>query len=189
MTLDFASYLSLFEDILAGKYKDHESYGDEKMVHFVKLNASRQKRWLKHIELLPEVVDLLNSIKEEQEWLLITEPWCGDAAHCVPIIYKMSAVNPLVHLNIELRDTDSQIDQYLTNGSRAIPILVISSNSIHDKVVWGPRPVACQNLFEALKRDDRPLEEIKEALQQWYNTNKGEELQKEIYQALKKAIK
>jgi hypothetical protein len=72
----------------------------------------------------------------------------------------------------------------LTNGGKSIPKLIIRNDVGHDKVVWGPRPDALQNIFEQQKAEGKPFEEIKEAIQKWYNEDKGEEIQKELTKLL-----
>lgn len=45
-TLNWTEYLKLFEDILAGK-NNAAPYDKEAYLNYVKLNYSRQERWLK----------------------------------------------------------------------------------------------------------------------------------------------
>jgi len=80
-----------------------------------------------------------------------------------------------------LRDTEPYlIDEYLTNGGKSIPKLIIRNDVGHDKVVWGPRPAVLQAIFEQMKAEGKPFEEIKEFIQRWYNEDKGEAIQKEL---------
>ena len=138
-------------------------------------------RWVKTGTITEETATVINNIKEPQTWYLILEPWCGDAAHLTPFIQKMAALNANIDLKIVLRDTEPfMIDDYLTNGGKSIPKLVIRDADGKDLHVWGPRPVKAQELYLQLKEANKDLEEQKLELQKWYNKDKGEEIQKEF---------
>jgi hypothetical protein len=96
--MDFKAYQMLFNLILEGKL-NQEPYNDEHYIDYTKLNLSRQNRWLKTGKLSQETISTIQSIDQKQNWLLITEPWCGDASHIVPFIFMMSELNPLIKPN------------------------------------------------------------------------------------------
>src|SRR5690606_37230624 len=103
-------------------------------------------------------------------WFVITEPWCGDAAHSVPFIQLAAQLNPLITVEYELRDSEPfRINDYLTGGSKSIPKLIIRDDQGNDLATWGPRPVECQKLFDQLKIDQADFETQKTSLQHWYN--------------------
>ena len=61
-----------------------------------------------------------------------------------------------------MRDNDnSEIESYLTNGSKSIPKLIIRDNDGKDLFVWGPRPFACQQQFDYGKENGLDLNELK----------------------------
>jgi hypothetical protein len=182
--MNYQEYTHLYEEILTGKIT-HAPYNDPHFVEYVKLNQSRSHRWDKTGLLTEECKSTIQSIDTPMHWILITEPWCGDAAHSVPFIAKMAAENPLIHLEIQLRDSEeSEISSYLTHGGKSIPILVVRNSMGEDLFVWGPRPQECQELHHTLRAQDVTFEELKTALQQWYNTDKGARIQTEIAAAL-----
>ena len=177
--MNFDQYLAHFESILEST-SPLPPYDDAQYMNFVKLNWSRMQRWLKNAEVSKEASIALNNIKGKQKWILITEPWCGDAAHSVPLIALMSQINPNITLEIQLRDTDSEIEKYLTNGGKSIPKLIIRDEQGIDQATWGPRPVACQQIYKesidsGISHDDLIL-----ILQKWYNMDKGVSIQQEI---------
>ena len=98
--MNFSEYLSVFEDILSGKITK-TPYDDAHFLEYVKLNASRTHRWMKKGILTPETHSTIQSISEKQTWVIIAEPWCGDAAQIVPFIVRMAELNPLIHLEIK----------------------------------------------------------------------------------------
>lgn len=178
--MTFEKYLQQFEDIL-NHPENHPTYQDEEYYQYTKMNWTRMGRWLKRFEPTLAFEQFVGSITQKQQWIIITEPWCGDAAHSVPMLAKMASKNSNISLDIQLRDsTPFLIDSYLTNGGKSIPILVIRNEAGEDLAVWGPRPQACQQLFLNMKEQGIDFSEIKEEIQKWYNTDKGVEIQKEI---------
>lgn len=177
-------YLAKFEEVLAQE-TPQPPYDDPMYLEYFKLNRSRQNRWLKVAEINAELKKVIQAIDQKQTWYLITEPWCGDAAHNVPFIYKMSELNPNITLKIVWRDTAPfMIDDYLTNGGKSIPKLVIRDENENDLYVWGPRPAESQKLFQQLKDESADFEKQKIELQNWYNKDKGESIQREIQEML-----
>ncbi len=178
--MTFEAYLILFEDLISGK-KSEKPYDDPHFLNYTQLNHSRQSRWLKKGQLSDQTKEIIRSISYEQTWLLITEPWCGDAAHNVPFIAMMTELNPLITFKIQLRDSaESEIDQYLTNGGKSIPKLIVRDHEGTDLFIWGPRPRDCQQVFEELKASGVDFEELKIGLQKWYNEDQGRSIQEEI---------
>jgi hypothetical protein len=178
--MNFKDYLTHFEQILSAK-KQVAPYDDPAFLNYAKLNWSRMNRWLKKGVISDDSKAVVQSIHAPQKWILIVEPWCGDAAHIVPIIELLAQQNQNISLDIQLRDTEPfLIHSYLTNGAKAIPILIIRDQLNEDLVVWGPRPKGCAAVQESLKAKNIPLEELKVALQNWYNADAGKEIQQEI---------
>lgn len=186
--IDWDTYLKTFDTILSSE-KLQKPYDNPTYLEYVKLNKSRQKRWLKTVTLDPVLIERIKAISSPQSWYLITEPWCGDAAHSVPFIKLMSDLNSFITLKIVWRDTAPfMIDNYLTNGGKSIPKLVVRDENEEDVFVWGPRPEPCQKLFLELKNQNISYEEQKVTLQNWYNTDKGITLQKEFLSWLKSTL-
>lgn len=183
--ITYNNYLEQFNEILDGNSFD-SIYEDPTFLQYVKLNASRMKRWKKVGELSEETIAEITTISKPQTWVVITEPWCGDAAHIVPFIHKMAEANDQIKLVIQNRDNGSEIDKYLTNGARSIPKLIVRDELGNDLFNWGPRPAPAQELHLELK-DNHILNssEKKEQLQLWYNKDQGKVIQEEICQLLK----
>lgn len=178
--MTFQTYLEQFEQILNSPNRQ-APYDNEDYFNYTKLNWSRMNRWLKKGQILPQVKEKIQSITEKQEWIVITEPWCGDASHVVPFIHMLAELNPLIHLDYELRDSEPhRIQNYLTNGGKSIPKLVIKNAAGEDLATWGPRPADCQELYKELHENNAPFEEVKIKLQNWYNEHQGVEIQEEI---------
>ncbi|MCK9480325.1 MAG: thioredoxin family protein [Bacteroidia bacterium] len=182
--MNFQTYLNQFTQILENP-NPAAPYDDPAFVEYTKLNWSRLNRWLKAGEITPELKETVSAINKPLNWLVITEPWCGDAAHIVPFFHMIASLNPLIHVEYELRDSAPfRINDYLTNGGKSIPILVVQDENHKDIFRWGPRPKSAQDFFLDLKAKNTDPNEAKAALQQWYNQDKGKALQLELVQLL-----
>ena len=174
-----------FVDLILNNENPPEPYNDAEYLHYAKMNRERGDRWLKTFQPLPETVEAFAGIKKKQNWVLITEPWCGDAAHVNPIVYLLSELNENISLNIQLRDSNSEIENYLTNGTLSIPKLVIRDAEGNDLSTWGPRPEGAKKLFTELREQGAAKEEYIVALQKWYNADKTQSIQRELSEIVK----
>lgn len=151
------------------------------MLHYSEMNIARMSRWDKHLKLDQEVLDKISRINQPQKWLLLTEGWCGDAAHSVPVIAALADANPEITLRIILRDEHLDImDAYLTNGGRSIPKLIIFNDTFEEQNIWGPRPEGANELMRQAKEENIEFDELKKRLQLWYSKDKGQAIQREI---------
>lgn len=179
--MTFEQYQDYFQNILQSE--NHiEPYDNPEFINYTKLNWSRMNRWLKMGQLSEEIKNNLTQITKNQNWIVITEPWCGDAAHIVPFIKMIASLNDKISISFELRDSEPhRIDNYLTNGkSKSIPKLIIQNDSENDLTVWGPRPKVCQKLIDELNVQNISHDELKTALQHWYNKDEGKEIMSEL---------
>jgi len=184
--MDYQKYLDLFK-----RQIDEPNLDDElemKRFEIKKLNLQRTLRLEKHFAPSEELIKVISSIQSPQTWLALTESWCGDSAQNLPIIAKAAALNTKINLRIIPRDENLEImDQYLTNGSRSIPKLVVFDDKNNELFRWGPRPTEAQNLFSKLKSEGLDKPEINKQLHLWYGKNGGKEVEKELILLLKNA--
>jgi len=149
----------------------------EAMVNYTMLNDRRMKRWDKTIKVSDEVKERVSNFKGDITWLVLTESWCGDAAHVVPAINKIADLSDNIDLKLVFRDENEELmNQFLTNGSKSIPKLIMVDN-LSDEVIntFGPRPSKATQLVNDFKAKHGTLTpEFKEELQHWYNTDKGQ---------------
>jgi len=182
--MTFEEYLNYFEQIILNP-EQYPVYQDENYYNYAKLNWSRTNRWLNKFEPNDELKAVISSIQEPQTWIIITEPWCGDAAHSVPQLINMVENNANIKLDIQLRDEEPfMIENYLTNGGKSIPKLIIRDANNNDLAVWGPRPQKLQELYLFWKEECVEFNAMKESLQKWYNEDKGVEIQNDIIKLL-----
>ena len=183
----YSEYRKLVTDLLSeGKSTGNEQ--SESLTNYSKLNEARMNRLEKTIKISEEAISKLQNLDNHYIWLVISEGWCGDAAQILPILNKMaSASDKKVDLRIVLRDENEEfMDQYLTNGGRAIPkVIVICKEAGIVRTDWGPRPKGASDLILNYKKEHRVVDEIaKTNLQLWYLHDKGLSTQEEIIQMM-----
>lgn len=185
--MNFEAYQSYFEQILQKDAAQQvDPYTRPDYLDYTRLNWSRMNRWFKTANLSKELTLTLREISSPQQWIIITEPWCGDAAHNIPFLEMAARIQPMIQTSYVLRDSEPfLIEQYLTNRTKSIPKLIIRDRHNNDLATWGPRPANCQIVYQQLLKKKADFEEIKTAIQNWYNQNKGEELMEELNALLK----
>lgn len=171
---------------------ENSTTGNEKtdaLINYTKLNDKRMKRWDKTIKVTEETQKQIKNFNEKITWLVITESWCGDAAHIMPVINKVASLNDNIAFKVVLRDENPElINAYLTNGGQAIPKLIMIDNASGNVVdTFGPRPSEATNNVNQFKAKNGALTaEFKEDLQQWYNKNKGQNIIEDLTEMLSK---
>lgn len=159
---------------------------------YVKMNDQRMKRLDKTIQLTAENELFLKQFKTKVLWLVLSEGWCGDAAHALPVLNKMAEASDAIDLKIVFRDENPDLmNQFLTNGGKSIPKLIMVEPETFEVLAdWGPRPVAATELMVELKtKYGSVTEEVKEELQKWYNHDKTISTQNELVEILKNSVK
>ena len=179
--IDYPIYRSTLTDLIAhGKSSGNEQ--SEEILQYSILNESRMNRLDKTIKVYEEIQSKIMAIPTPYTWLVLSEGWCGDAAQILPIMHKMAELNPNINLKLIFRDENPELmDQFLTNGGKAIPKLLIL-NSEHKVVAdWGPRPAGAVKLIADYKAEHGVVDEpAKTALQMWYLHDKGLSTQQEL---------
>ncbi len=118
-----------------------------------------------------------------RQLLVIVEDWCGDASNTVPIVAKLANLSPGLELRLILRDENPEVmDQYLTNGARAIPIVIALDESFQGVGHWGPRPTPLQAWVMA-NRATTPKAELYPQVRKWYARDRGESTLREVLEA------
>jgi hypothetical protein len=185
--MTFEQYIALIDNLLA-ENKTTGPNQSEAMFNYGKLNRQRMKRLLKTVELNDEIVEKVKEIDRPLIWLILTEGWCGDAAQNIPVIEKIAAQNPLIQTRYLLRDDNLDLmDNYLTNGGRAIPILICLDGETYAELgKWGSRPAKIQEYFLELKASGMEKPQMMEMLQRRYNEDKEHSIQADFIKLLEK---
>ena len=179
--ISYASYRKLISDLIASG-KSSGPIQSEDLLNYSKLNDRRMTRLDKTIQLSQETLLGLKKIDKPITWLVLTEGWCGDAAQTLPVISKIADESDLITLKIIFRDEHEQLmSQFLTNGGKSIPKLLVlnSENKVLD--TWGPRPNTATKMVQDYKNKYGQLDAaFKQQLQVWYNKDKGVNIQEDM---------
>lgn len=190
--LSYTDYRKLVDDLLA-EDKSTGTNHSPAYLEYSRLNTHRMNRVDKTVEINEELQALTKGLKEEWIWLVLTEGWCGDAAQNVPVLNKLAKLNPNITLKFILRDENLDVmDQYLTNGGRSIPkLIILRSDTLEDVGTWGPRPEPVQQLMHQYKSNPKglPLEELSIEIHKWYAKDKSVSLQKELKELISQCMK
>ncbi|WP_159022464.1 thioredoxin family protein [Formosa sp. L2A11] len=178
--LDNAMSYQDFRELVKELSKTGGATGNEQsaaLVGYTKINESRMKRWDKTLKVSENDTKAIQDFKGDITWLVIAESWCGDAAHVMPVMNKVTQLNENINLRVVLRDdNDALMNMFLTNGGKSIPKLIMIDNTTGEVVnTFGPRPKTATKLVADYKEEHGVLTpEFKESLQTWYNLNKGQ---------------
>lgn len=171
--MDYTAYNLLFKQLV----EEGRATGEQtqEKIEYTKLNFSRSKRLDKTAIVPIDFTKKLQKISNKQTWLVISEPWCGDAAQTLSFLNKMAQLSIKLDLKIVLRDENPELmNQFLTNGTRSIPIVIILDDKLNVINHWGPRSKAATKLIDDYKNKHGKIDSIiKEILQVWYNNDKG----------------
>ncbi|MFZ2430398.1 MAG: thioredoxin family protein [Lutibacter sp.] len=180
-TISYADYRNLIKNLISAE-KSTGTEQSEDHLNFSILNDKRMDRLDKTLTISAETQNSLDNLNKGFTFLVIAEGWCGDAAQILPIINKVSEASTKIDFKIVLRDENEDLmNQYLTNGSKSIPKVLIldQENNVLDS--WGPRPAVASKMVVDYKAQNGSLdEEFKKNLQIWYNKDKGNNTQNEL---------
>ncbi|QCE40862.1 thioredoxin family protein [Psychroserpens sp. NJDZ02] len=175
-SMSYADYRTLVSTLVESNANTGNEV-TEALANYTMLNDRRMKRWDKTVKIDEGLTDSIKSKTLNQTWIIITESWCGDAAHVMPVINKIASLNDGISFRVVLRDqNEALMDQFLTNGSRSIAKLIILDNTSDEVLAtYGPRPTTATALVKYYKATHGSLTpEFKEDLQKWYNKDKGQ---------------
>lgn len=186
-SISYTEYRKLVEDLVV----QNSTTGNEKteaLAEYTKLNDRRMRRWDKTLKISEESQNVFSQYGKRTTWLVLTESWCGDAAHVIPVINKIAELNININLRLVLRDKNEDLmNAYLTNGGKAIPKLIAIDKETGQVVkTFGPRPSEATKLVDEYKLEHGSLTpEFKQDLQIWYNKDKGQTTISDLEKLLK----
>ena len=190
-SLEKAMTYSEYREVVTNLVEEKSTTGHEKteaLADYTQLNDRRMKRWDKTVKVSEAIKSKIENFNKKVTWLVISESWCGDAAHIMPVLNKVAQLNENIDYKIVLRDeNDALMSQFLTNGGKSIPKLIMVDNETNDVLnTFGPRPIVATEMVNAYKAAHGQLTpEFKEDLQRWYNKDKGQSTINDLVSLLK----
>jgi len=182
--LTYAAYLELMTDQAALEPPTEDAEAAEK-IGYTKLNLHRSGR-ISRMWRPSEELAALAARLEPQLWMLLTEPWCGDSAQCLPCLAVLAGELDNIDLRLLLRDDNLDImDQFLTDSKRSIPVLVSFDPGGNELFRWGPRPAAAQEVVDDAKSEGLEKPDLMERLHLWYGRDRGRQMDAELCAVLR----
>ncbi len=176
--ISFEQYVKDIEDeILSDKNLEFKPYFE--------LNKKRMDRILNTYLVKEAQMKQFDGLNYSGKLLIITEGWCGDAAQSLPVIYRF--FEKFLEIKIVYRDQNEDLmNQYLTNDSKSIPIVLILNEDKEVVAHWGPRPEFGNELFRHYKNNEEtyPKEKLMEDMQMAYNKDKGAAIIEEMIKTI-----
>ncbi|GAB1307581.1 thioredoxin family protein [Urechidicola sp. KH5] len=185
--LTYQEYLEMIERYVNAEATSGRDQS-EGLINYTKLNHRRMKRWDKTVKISDEVRKVFKNTNHSLTWLVLTESWCGDAAHVIPILNKLAELSDNIDLRLIYRDENPILmSHFLYNGTHSIPKVIMFDNNTQEVVgEYGPRPNVLNQMVTDFKREHGRLSaEFKENLQRWYNKDKGQTIINELTSFLK----
>ncbi|WP_190810037.1 thioredoxin family protein [Flagellimonas sp. S3867] len=179
-----------YRDLVSDLAKNRQTTGEEQLeslINYTELNDRRMKRWDKTLKIPADVQEKIAKIDSKMTFLVLSESWCGDAAPSLPVMNKIVELNPNIDFKIILRDENLELmDEFLTNGSRSIPKLIVFDETSEEVAgEWGPRPSIATQMVEDYKKEHGKLDaQFKQDLQLWYNKDKGQNTLEDLLELL-----
>ncbi|MBT8316756.1 MAG: thioredoxin family protein [Lutibacter sp.] len=185
-SISYLDYRTLIKDLI----KQGKSTGDiqsKDLLNYSKLNDKRMDRLDKKLKISEETEASIYNLKNDFTFLVIAEGWCGDAAQIIPVLNKIAEASSKIKLKIVLRDDNEELmNEFLTNGSKSIPKIIIVDNQNNVINSWGPRPSIATRMVLNYKEQNGSLDaDFKKNLQVWYNKDKGINTQEDLIKILK----
>lgn len=185
--ISYQEYSNLITKIVSEK-KTTGNQQTKERIEFTKLNSSRMRRINKVVTLTDEAINIFSNVRK-QTWLVICESWCDDSAHTLPVLNKIAEHSDCINLKIVLKDDNLDlINTFLTNGTQAIPKLIMVDENCCLINVWGARSKAATKLVHNYKKEFGNIDsEFKKNLQIWYNKDKGISIIADLIKLVKKS--
>ncbi len=112
-----------------------------------------------------EFFESLNN-RDDLRCLILSAEWCGDVVRNVPVVFKVLENTGIPTEVLIMEQHLDTMDEFLTMGGRAIPIVLFTDTGGYVLGQWGPRPSHVQEAMTAFKlaNPDREAADYQEKL-------------------------
>lgn len=187
-SMSFEEYLQLTKDILSEKVSRSGLYLNDSTFRYTGSNLQRMNKVLEFMTLNQKLYNLVSDLNEDWIWVVLSEPWCGDASWGTPALSIIASASEHIDFRILLRDEHPEVmKDYQTAGSDSIPKLIcIRKRDWQVLGTWGPRPQVLQQLvMERKSKPDFDYKESVRAIHAWYEADMGAQIQQELTDLIK----
>ena len=180
--LTFQQYLDLTKSIVESS-TPQGMYANESTLRYTGSNLKRMNKVLAETVISQRLYNQLSELKEEWVWLVLSEPWCGDASWGTPALYLFASSSDKIDFRILLRDEHLEIMKaYQTEGTDSIPKLVcLRKSDLNEVGTWGPRPAILHDMV--LKWKNETGIDYRESVRQlhaWYEQDMSRSIDQEL---------
>jgi hypothetical protein len=108
--------------------------------------------------------------REDVHCLILAADWCGDVIRNVPVVFRALEVTGISTEVLIMEENLDVMDQFLTMGGRAIPIVLFVDKNGLVLGQWGPRPQHVQEVMVQFKEGnpDRDAPDYSEKIKEVY---------------------
>lgn len=90
--------------------------------------------------------------RDDLRCVILAAEWCGDVVRNVPVVLKALEESGMPIEILVMEDHLDTMDQFLTMGGRAVPVVIIADTGGFVLGTWGPRPKHVQAVMTAFKQ-------------------------------------
>lgn len=180
---NFEDYLEQIEDELE---RQIELDDPKELVPYFALNLKQSRDIRKNFRYNPGMEKKAKSYDTDLKFLIISEGWCEDAAQIVPIVDRLAETIG-VECKIVFRDENIELmEEYHTNGSHSIPIIIGVTQEGEEAFSFGPRPAKAMEFTNRFKKDPDKYskDDFIEDLDRFYLENHGQDIISEILELI-----
>ncbi|MBD2864307.1 thioredoxin family protein [Paenibacillus oceani] len=94
------------------------------------------------------------SNRDDLRCLILAADWCGDVIRNVPVVFRALENSGIPVEVLIMEEHPETMDQYLTMGGRAIPIVIFADTGGFVLGQWGPRPQHVQAVMTKFKQEN-----------------------------------
>jgi Thioredoxin len=156
---------------------------------FVRDAVTNRDLWkaMERIAHVPEwAVAAVRATGEKFNFLVLAEDWCGDGSSTIPYLAKLATLTRSIEVRVLRRDAHPAVmDRYLTDGARAIPIVIVLDRQLEELGHWGPRPADLQEWVRS-ERAKTGMKPPYPQIRRWYARDKGESALREVVELFAK---
>lgn len=176
---NFEDYLEQIEDELE---KQIELDDPKELVPYYAINLKQSRDIRKNFRYNPGMEKKAKSFNAELKFLVISEGWCEDASQIVPIVDRLAETIG-IECKIIFRDENLELmEEYHTNGSFSVPIIIGVTPEGEEAFRFGPRPAKAMEFTNRFKKDPDKYskDDFIEDLDRYYLENHGQDIITEI---------
>lgn len=186
--LSYSAYKQLTQEIVCEKIPRAGMYMADKTFRYTRSNLERMIKVEESMTLSQKLYNQISELKKEWIWLVLSEPWCGDASWGTPALYLIACATDKIDFKILLRDSNVELmKHYQTAGSDSIPKLVcLRKGDLEEIGTWGPRPqVLHKMVLEGMQKSDFNYRDSVRSIHAWYEKDMTCSIQEELIDLIK----